>query len=383
MYMHDLFKEDEFEQHVADGYVRVRHHPTLPLHTVGYTEKAQFDRVWNDVTSRCRGLIYDDDGWILARPFDKFHNWDDAGQPYPPGGECYVSPKMDGSLGILYQAQEPGREKSWYVATRGSFESDQAKWATAKLWSMFVDGEADHHELDPDFTYLVEIIYPENRIVVNYGQQAKLVLLDVIENETGRSNLWRFHALTWPHKVEKKLIRGFHDGLVHEIPPGEEGFVIYWPHRNYRVKMKSAEYVALHRIVTGLNARTVWEQMGQGKTPQQICDNLPDEFHDWVRNVGLILSKRRLEIVTAVVRDGLHAMEKCGIPITGEAKDNFAVAVKGIPTLRRDLANYIKDNPRKGYIFSWLDNKNLNEIVWKDLRPEAGWEPRNTTAEAA
>jgi RNA ligase len=370
MFLDELFTEDDFKQHIADGYVRVRNHPTLPLHTVGYTEKAQFDRVWDDVTTRCRGLIYDDTGLVLARPFDKFHNWDDSGQPYPPGGECYLSPKMDGSLGILYQAQEPGRDQAWYVATRGSFESDQAKWATGKLWSMFMDGEVDHHDLNPAFTYLVEIIYPANRIVVDYGQDEKLVLLDVIDTETGRSALFEFHNITWPHKVEKKLIRGFHDGLVHEIPSGEEGFVIYWPHRNYRVKMKSAEYVALHRIVTGLNARTVWSEMGLGKTAQQICDNIPDEFHDWVKDVADQLEARRNVILNKVVRVGVGAVEM--VPEHDRNGREF----------RKDFAKNIGNHEYKGYVFAWLDKKDLFSLIWKDLRPEAGWEPRSTQGEA-
>lgn len=47
-----------------------------------------------------------------------------------------------------------------YIATRGSFESDQALWATEWIQKRFrpVDFLAG-------YTYLYEIIYPENRVV--------------------------------------------------------------------------------------------------------------------------------------------------------------------------------------------------------------------------
>lgn len=34
-----------------------------------YTAKAQYDKLWNEVTLQCRGLILDGDGNVVARPF--------------------------------------------------------------------------------------------------------------------------------------------------------------------------------------------------------------------------------------------------------------------------------------------------------------------------
>ncbi|HRF99146.1 MAG TPA: hypothetical protein PLZ51_28235, partial [Aggregatilineales bacterium] len=74
--------------------------------------------------------------------------------------------KMDGSLGILYRWQG-----AYYIATRGNFDSDQAIWAT-----IFLRTHYDLHNLADEYTLLFEIIYPDNRIVVNYGQRQDLVL---------------------------------------------------------------------------------------------------------------------------------------------------------------------------------------------------------------
>ena len=57
-----------------------------------------------------------------------------------------------------------------------------------------------------------------------------------------------------------------------------------------RVKIKYAEYVRLHRIVTGLNARTVWEVLVTGGDLDELTEPLPDEFHAWVRGVAAELT---------------------------------------------------------------------------------------------
>ena len=95
-----------------------------------------------------------------------------------PNEPFEVYEKLDGSLGILYWlGDEP------YIATRGSFESPQAQIATELLRAYDLSG------LDRRRTYLFEIIYPENRIVVNYDDRRELVLLAIIDTATGREFL--------------------------------------------------------------------------------------------------------------------------------------------------------------------------------------------------
>ncbi|MET9842806.1 hypothetical protein ABZZ01_34320, partial [Streptomyces virginiae] len=66
---------------------------------------------------------------------------------------------------------EPHYAGRWRVASKGSFISAQAVWAQRRL-----DG-ADTAALHPGTTYLAEILYPQNRIVVDYGDRRDLVLL--------------------------------------------------------------------------------------------------------------------------------------------------------------------------------------------------------------
>jgi putative RNA ligase len=158
---------------LAAGYISVQQHPTAPLWIYNYTAKAQYDNMWNPATLTCRGLITDDAGTIVARPFTKFFNLEQLEcLPHEP---FEVYEKLDGSLGILYWLEdEPA------IATRGSFESRQVQVAIQLLRNY------DLSALEREVPYLFEIIYPENRIVVDYGDRRELVLLARIDTPTGR-----------------------------------------------------------------------------------------------------------------------------------------------------------------------------------------------------
>jgi RNA ligase len=350
----DLFPRNLFKEMLIERYIRIQTSPDGKLTIANYTEKAQFDRVWNSVTLNCRGLIFDTyTEEVVARGFKKFFNWDDSSQPYPPTGPCLRMPKMDGSLGILYKRTDYPHE-GYYIATRGSFTSEQAIKATRMFDEIY--GTEFYRENDgfktETHSYLFEIIYPENRIVVNYGDEERLVLLDVLEIATGKSDLAEFDACPWPDKVEKITLSGFQDTMASAIPSGEEGFVFYWPQKDFRVKMKAAEYIELHRMIFGLSARSVWERLGAGETVDEIAEKLPDEFHDWVREIANDLIQKRDEIERRVIR-----LRKT---ILSRMPENYT---------RKMYAGMVMPLPDKALLFLLEDGKDIKEEIWKSLRP--------------
>ena len=169
----DLLDVDLLARHVRDGYVSVRDHPEAPLQILNYTAAAQYDRAWDDVTRQCRGLIVHT-GWddVVARPWPKFHNYGEHEEgTLDLDALVEVTDKLDGSLGILY----PAAKGQWAIATRGSFESEQAIRGT-RMWR----DNYSHMRPEPGWTFLFEIIYPENRIVVDYAGAEDLVLLGAV-----------------------------------------------------------------------------------------------------------------------------------------------------------------------------------------------------------
>lgn len=165
----------KIEQLIAEGFIKCEQHPSADLRILNYTVKTQFGWHWTPETKACRGLIVDGQNNIVQRPFEKFFSIEQLADTPLPLEPFDVYEKLDGSLGILYWANG-----SPAIATRGSFVSDQAKRGTE-----FLRARSDLN-LDRQFTYLFEIIYPENRIVVDYGNASDLYLLAIIETATGR-----------------------------------------------------------------------------------------------------------------------------------------------------------------------------------------------------
>ncbi len=94
-----------------------------------------------------------------------------------PSEPFEVYEKLDRSLGILYWYQgQP------FIATRGNFALDQSVRANQILTTTYSSAIP---LLDKSLTYVFEIIYSANRIVVDYGDYEALVLLAVIETESG------------------------------------------------------------------------------------------------------------------------------------------------------------------------------------------------------
>ena len=162
------------DKYVVEGWLVSQKHPTLPLAIYNYSQKTQYEGRWDDVTISCRGLIVDTEtGEVIIRPFQKFFNYEEVPSeiPWETSDYVYVQEKMDGSLGILFKYK-----KDWILATRGSFTSAQAVRGMEILKSKY-----DLNKFEHTVAYLVEIIYPENMIVVDYGEE-KITFLSAVLN---------------------------------------------------------------------------------------------------------------------------------------------------------------------------------------------------------
>lgn len=342
---------------VAAGDVRVQYHPEFPeLAIYNYTEEVQFKNKWNNITLTCRGLILNTaTGEVVARPWEKFFNFGQRDNRIDSDAPVEVTDKLDGSLGILYQRPDG----DWSIATRGSFASDQAIHATEVLNNKHNDF-LDHLKWHPkglDSTLLFEIIYPDNRIVCNYGDMDDLVLLGAVSKMYGfylgpseANNCYGWDGeitQTWQYSR-------FVDALSFPDRQGKEGVVIR--SGNKIVKLKQADYVELHRIVTNLSPKTIWEMLVAGKSQKDICVNLPDEFHGYVKDIA----------------DKLY-MDFAGIKMQASIEfaeiKHFLWQLPGDGVSRRQWAEEIKKSKNPGLLFSLLDGKSIDYAVWQMVRP--------------
>ena len=160
---------------IENGCIYKKEKNDLTLYN--YTVKCTQDRHWNDFTLSARGLVLClDQKKIVALPFPKFFNYGETGYDIPK--ENYFSTdKLDGSLGIIYCWNN-----KWNVCTRGSFDSPQAQWAERWFTEHFF--MKNFNTITNNLTILAEIIYPENKIVVNYGNTEELFFLSSYNRET-------------------------------------------------------------------------------------------------------------------------------------------------------------------------------------------------------
>ena len=318
---------------ISKNYVRVNKHPEHDLYIYNYTQSAQFERIWNEVTLACRGLILDESGNIIARPFPKFFNLGEMENQVLPDTTFEVYDKMDGSLGILYWINDIP-----FIASRGSFSSFQSDKANEMLHGKY---KTTWKLLDKNKTYMFEIIYPENRIVLDYGASEELVLLAIIDTQSGEE--FDLEDLGFP-VVEK--YDGIKDlSVLKEMDiANKEGFIIKYSN-NFRVKIKFEEYLRLHRIITQVSNLNIWEYLKTNQPMEEILERVPDEFFDWVKE-----TKKDLETKYAVIEN--------------QAKKDFKV----LETVK-ETALYFLTCQHPGVLFAMLNNKDYSVIIWKMIRP--------------
>lgn len=342
---------DILEKYYQDGLLQRQTHPSKDLYIWNYTPKVQYESLWDDITMQCRGLITTHLGKVISRPFGKFFNYEEVIDKnlIPWDSEyAHVQTKMDGSLGILFFYNG-----DWIMATRGSFTSEQSIRGLEILKSKY-----DLNKFSKEFTYLCEIIYPENRIVVNYNEN-KITFLSITTPE-GELNWTTSKALFHSSNIEEddvvdSVMITFNQETFDTYKklniPNEEGFVIRFYPSNFRMKIKFEEYVRLHRILTNVSNRDIWEVLRTNGDMKEILDGVPDEFYDWVKETkeDLINQYNRLEQEYQWIFKTINRVPNI---------ENRAV-----------FADYAKKYKHPAILFNMLDGKDYTQHIWKLIYP--------------
>ncbi len=272
-------------QYKNENRLKKQVHPLYNLIIWNYSETVQFMKQWDDITKLCRGLITDNQGNIVARSFPKFFNMEEVADQIPTSEPYRVFKKVDGSLGILFYYHQ---EKCWIFTSRGSFTSEQSIKAMQMLQTQYPNFA---NTLSKNLSYVFEIIYPENRIVVNYGAEEKLIYLTSYNNETGvEDTLERINMIDNGFGVVNEMIAPSELGakellaLKNENIENEEGYVVRFE-SGLRIKIKFSNYLELHRQNVNLNPKTIYEWMKERKIMEEMLTLVSDEFSEYLRTV--------------------------------------------------------------------------------------------------
>jgi RNA ligase len=318
------FDRERLEALVREGWLSSQRHPDANLWIYNYTKRTQYENHWTAETLNCRGLILDGEGEVIARGFAKFFNYPSPQVQSLPAEPFVVTEKLDGSLGILYYLDgQP------CIATRGNFTSRQAIEGTAMIREREIERVAG-------VTALFEI--------VDYGDLRELTLLAAICNETGTEK-------QLPRYSGAVVQRHSHDdisGLAAMEEPNREGFVVAFE-SGLRIKIKFAQYARLHKIVTEINARMIWESMRDGDDLDRLLSGLPEEISRWTSAVRAWLGdafEDELQRATRVFQERPDSSE------------------------RKALAEYfLASDANPAVLFRMLDGRPVDDLIWKSIRP--------------
>jgi RNA ligase len=334
---------DVLNKYVEDGLLMVTKHKTYPLYIYNYTRTAQYGGLWDDVTINFRGNILDESGNLVAKSFPKFKNIEEYLPTELPNEDFNIYEKMDGSLGIAYFY-----DNKWNMATRKCFYSDQA------IKGLEILNRFDTSLLDVNYTYLFEIIYPNNWIIVRYNEE-KLVLLakyNVATGEEGDVQTDYYKSNFDVVKCYDNLPNNFGD-LKRSIEDNKEGYVLRFKN-GMRVKMKSEEYVKLHKILTNVSNMDIWLYMKNGEDLSLILDAIPDEMDNNIRDFVDYL-KMSYNIVYNTALDFYENL----------LDENDITSKKDFALLIKDLCPN-----NKALLFAFWDKKEYENIIWNIVKPD-------------
>lgn len=172
-----------------------------------------------------------------------------------------------------------------------------------------------------------------------------------------------------------------------ELPPrpNAEGIVVHFTDLDKRLKIKQADYVALHRILTNTTERTIWEFLvvaackdlipadkpkhwgsllgldparaveileAGDKWMDLLLKDVPDEFYTWVHATVEKLTKAAEDYKVKVTAEGLRLKE--------ENPD------------RRDFARKVSGTALGGLLFQVYDGRDITTQAWRAIYPPPG-----------
>ena len=288
------------------GLIRVDHHPTLDLRLIKYTANAVYaihsrDKISDftgklglsvdeirDFIIQCRGLVIDSNYNIVTNVVPKFFNYQDFKMDELVGKflsvPYRVTEKADGSAILLFNY-----DAKWIFTTLGKFNQPQAQKAKNLFGAMY-----SYEMLDTNLTYMFECVYPENRIVVDYGMKDRLIFITAMDSDEKEYG--------WIHSRDSVVEHNFGlFGLIREMQMdgNNEGYVVQFED-GLRIKFKTDAYVKRHKLYGGQYKIDVILSMDSFahlmSDTRVFLEGIVDHYHDGIRQVNTLVDRTMKEI---------------------------------------------------------------------------------------
>jgi hypothetical protein len=328
---------------------------------------------WTQENKHFRSSVWSYDGTLISASFPKFVNWGENPQEFPVPqslNKCTILDKLDGSLLIVSKYKG-----NFILRTRGTV--DASSMDNGHELQIFRDTILPKLEIDIfnknskvsqdtwNVSYLFEWTTPENKIVIRYTE-VEFRLIGIVNHD--HYTLWTQSSLDFLAK-ELELLRPETykfttvTDLLSSVEKwsGKEGVVVYSHQDQMLHKVKSASYLALHRMKSEFsNIEAVIDVWLEQNRPNYT------DFYNYILNVA---DFETAEDVKGFISNICDANKQVNSIIQGMS-DFVTNKVKLLPT-RKEQALLITSaygiTNRSGYVFKNLDNKPLDKEDIKKL----------------
>lgn len=335
---------EKLSEEVKNGYVTVHENPDKKIFNYTYSRLTEQENHWNEITLRTRGLILDSNGRIIFNCPSKFFNFqqnnfaNDAYERLKDDFKIYE--KLDGSAIWVVNDSEYG----FVVSSKSSFTSEHAEWAKEIIEQKFKEKDSIFKE---GICYCFELIHPENRIVVNYGEEKTLKLWG-LKTQSGETIELEDNIIDTSYFETPKLLgtNNDKDAIEDYISQKNVEGVVLKGEGDDRIKIKSQTYLELHRIKTECTPNRILELLMSGK---RVSDyDFPDEFLKEVQSYEDIYLKKYQQIYNQI-----ESAEK--------VLHNLSDKEIGLAKI---------DGFLKSGIFNLRRNKDVSNLIWRKVKEE-------------
>jgi len=194
-----------------------------------------------------------------------------------------------------------------------------------------------------------ELIHPANRIVVDYGEEAKLVYLASFD--PAGNEFWHRERVG-DYGIDIVKFSEFDDvlGAVNcKETKNREGFVVRWQDGT-REKVKFDEYKRLHRVVFGTTEWTVWDCLRHGQNPPT---GVSPELDVWIDKTKARMFKDWMLLSYGIL-------------------ERYSIYISTHPQTRKEFALLVKGDRNESAMFLLYDGKmeEHEAYLWKQLEPK-------------
>jgi RNA ligase len=201
----------------------------------------------DDIRRECRGIKFDRDGYLLARPLPKFFNYGEKSTTIDIRKPHKVMEKLDGSM--VHPVVIDGRFNLMTRAGLTEVAEKAEECVTAEL------EEWCREQLNDGNTPVFEYTAPDNQIVIKYDNP-RLTLIAIRDSFTGS------YLELAGCEVPARIVHTFNK--IHDLDLfvsgarkliGQEGYVVRF-NTGESVKIKADDYVMRHRAMGSFIAGT-------------------------------------------------------------------------------------------------------------------------------